>query len=554
MTKRVLSIDIGLIKTRICEVEYGKKNPRIYNCITFDTPDNAIEDGYIRDKESFAAVMKEKLYEAKMRITDVVFTISSTKIANREVIIPLVKDNRIQAVVDAGAQDYFPVDVSEYIISYSILERINNKEDKKLKLLLLAAPSNMVKNYYSFAQVMNFNIVALDYIGNSAFQVLKRQVGSGINLSIQINEKTTLINVIDNEVLALQRTIPYGSMAVVESVLENKVFEVNTEADAIKLLCQEELINMQFNMENEEAAATLSVASESYNRALKEIRGKEEVTESLRYLVSNVTRVLDYYNSKFPEKKVATIFITGQGAKFKGIERLFHNEIGIEIRRIDRLFSVVFQKTVPDMEQSDYMCAIGATIQPIGFISKDIIAREVKKNNQFSMSIIFALSVFVSLVMIIISSIILNGAKHEKSQLEAEIESMLSVEDIYAEHGIMLAKYQDVTSMYALTQNQNEQLNELITQLEEKLPSSMVVTALTVNNTGISMNITTNSKLSVAKMYLQLQEIDMLSVISIDSIAEAEDDNGITSVTFAVNCLYSNSAMAALKQAIQAEE
>lgn len=548
MTRRVLSIDIGFIKTRICEVDYGKKNPHIYNCITFDTPANAIDDGYIRDKDAFAAVMKEKLNEAKIRTSEVIFTIASTKIANREVIIPLVKDNRIQAVVDAGAQDYFPVDVSEYIISYSILERINTKEDKKLKLLLLAAPSNMIKNYYSFAQIMNFNIVALDYIGNSAFQVLKRQVGQGVNLSIQINEKTTLINVIDNELLVLQRTIPYGTMPVLEAVIDNSIFEVGTDAEAIKLLNKEELINMQFNIEHEEAAATLSVASEGYNRAIKELRAKEEVTEALRYLVNNVIRVLDYYNSKFPDKRIETIHITGQGASFKGISRLIKHELGYEIKRIDRLFSVDFIKTLQaDENQSDYLCAIGAVINPIGFVSKDIIAREESKSKKLSMNIIFGLSVFVALVMIVISSLVLNGARQEKKNLEAKINSLLPVENIYAEHGKLLAEYQQVASMYAQTTNQNERLNELITALEEKLPTSVTVTGLAINSTSISMNISTNKKMVVAKMLLNLREIDLISNISIDSITESEDDSGVTSVTFAVNCEYSNAVAAASK-------
>ncbi|HEX3021310.1 MAG TPA: pilus assembly protein PilM, partial [Lachnospiraceae bacterium] len=178
MAKRVLSIDIGLMKTKICEMDYGKKNPQVYRCITFDTPSNVIEDGYIRDMENFAIAMKEKIAGAQIKVTDVVFTIASTKIANREVTVPLVKENRIQAVVDAGAQEYFPVDVSKYIISYSVLERISTKEERKLKLLLLAVPSNMVENYYEFAKMLDLHIVAMDYIGNSAFQIIKRQVGA----------------------------------------------------------------------------------------------------------------------------------------------------------------------------------------------------------------------------------------------------------------------------------------------------------------------------------------------------------------------------------------
>lgn len=540
MTKKVLSIEIGLQKTKICEVDYGKKNPHVYNCIEFDTPNNTIEDGYIRDKETFAVALKENLAMAKMHIKDVVFTIASTKIANREVIIPLVKENRIQAVVDAGAQEYFPVDVSEYIISYSILESINTVEDKKYKLLLLAAPSNLIKNYYNFADIMHFNIIAIDYIGNSAFQLIKKQVGQGVNLTIQMNEQTTLINVIDNEILTLQRTIPYGTMSVVESVVENKIFEKDTEKEAIALLCQEELINAQLNMQEDEAAAALFVEeSEGYNRSRMEGKARQEVTESLRYLVNNVTRVLDYYNSKFPEKRIQSIFLTGAGSKFKGMERLFKNEIGLNIRTIDRLSTVIFNKNVDleELDQTAYLSVIGAAIAPIGFISKEMMQKETTKSKKNSMTMVLAASVFISIILIGWSSFTLVCAQNDKKEMEAKITALLPVEKVYQENSKILAEYLDVSAFYEQTISPNEKLNTLIGELERRLPSNMVVTSMTVNDNGIGMNILSTDKISVAKMLMEFKQIDNI-LPSVNTITQEEDENGLRKVTCDVSLYY----------------
>ena len=137
MAKKILSIEIGLHTTKVCELEAGKKNPHVTNCITFDTPENIVEDGFILDKDLMAQTLRSHLNEAKMTVKDVNITIASTKIANREVVIPLVADNKIQAIIDASASEYFPLDVSEYTISYSVLDKINTKDEKKLKLLLL---------------------------------------------------------------------------------------------------------------------------------------------------------------------------------------------------------------------------------------------------------------------------------------------------------------------------------------------------------------------------------------------------------------------------------
>lgn len=543
MVKRVLSIEIGLQKTRICEVDYGKKVPRVYNCVEFDTPDNTIEDGYIRDKETFAVAMKEKLAAAKMKITEVIFTIASTKIANREVTIPLVKKNRIQEVVDAGAQDYFPVDISEYVVAYSILKTINTTEEKSYNLLLLAAPSNLIRNYYNFAELMGFHIVAIDYIGNSGFQSIKKQVGKEVSLSIQMNEQTTLINVIDNEVLTLQRTLPYGIMSVVDSVLDNKIFEKSTSKEAIEFLCKEQLIHARSHYENDEAAAALAEQeSEDNNLAGMEAKAKNEVTESLNYLVSNIIRVLDYYNSKNPEKRIEKIFITGQGAEFLGIEELFASETGLEVSKIDQLTSAYFgNKSVKaGIDRTLYLSAIGAAIAPIGFIPKDMLVKEAKKTSISNMAFIVILSVFVSVVMIVISTVNLYTAKSDKKDLESQITALLSVENTYNQYDIATKQYQKVETINGLTNSPNEGLNDLLSELEAKLPSSMTIVSLSSNDTGISMNIKTDTKLSVAKMLIQLRQIETIKDPVVQSVAQQQEENGLTIVTFSVSCTYAD--------------
>lgn len=544
MTKRVLSIDIGVIHTRVCEIDYGKKTPHIYKCITFRTPDNAIEDGYIRDKQVLAAELKKRLEEADMKLTDVVFAVSSTKIANREVVIPMVKDRLIQPVIDAGAQEYFPVDVSEYIISYSILERINTKEARKLKLLLLAAPNNLIKNYYSFAQLMNFTILAIDYTGNSGFQLLKRQAEEGVRFVIQINEQSTLIHVMDRETLLLQRTIPYGTSTVVEAALENKGAGEDKEEEVWELLRKEELLYTHFDPFQEAAAAGEAWLNQN---ADSPFGNPGVITESLRYLVNNVVRVLDYYNSKFPEKRIDRVYLTGQGGRIKGLAQLFQNEIGYEVKTLDQFPAVAFHKGMnwEEIDQTAYMSPIGAVLKPIGFVSRDMMEKEAKKSGRNIILLVLAGSVIISLALITVSTISLQGAKSEKRDLEAQVKELTPVEEVFTEYEGVLKDYQDVTGLYSLTVSKNEQLNGLITKLEEALPSSAVVSSLMVSETGLSMNITTNNKLSAAKLYLQLSNIPELSGISIASIAESEDDSGIKMVTFAVDCQYSAEAQAA---------
>lgn len=144
MAKKVISIEIGSRRIKLCEMDYKVAKPKVYKAVMLDTPQGSIEDGYIVDHQSLGNIIRRALAENAIKTKDVIFSINSTKIANREVVIPFVKDTLIQGIVESGAQDYFPVNVDEYTFTYKILEKIKNGEEKGIKLLLLAAPDQIV--------------------------------------------------------------------------------------------------------------------------------------------------------------------------------------------------------------------------------------------------------------------------------------------------------------------------------------------------------------------------------------------------------------------------
>lgn len=61
MVKRVVSIEAGVWWTKVALVDYRKKNPPVHKAFAFRTPEHAVEDGYIRDKEAFASALKAEL-------------------------------------------------------------------------------------------------------------------------------------------------------------------------------------------------------------------------------------------------------------------------------------------------------------------------------------------------------------------------------------------------------------------------------------------------------------------------------------------------------------
>ena len=176
MISKVLSIKIGGTMTRVCLMDYRSKNPRIYQSFSMRTPEDVVADGVLQgDIKSFASTLRNLIIEKNMRTKYVVFTVQSTKIATREVKLPFVKANRIGAMVAANAADYFPIDLTNYQISHNIIGTEEDEQGKRYKIQVLAAPKSMFDGYVQLAELCDLEIVAVDYAGNSVYQVAKAE-------------------------------------------------------------------------------------------------------------------------------------------------------------------------------------------------------------------------------------------------------------------------------------------------------------------------------------------------------------------------------------------
>lgn len=539
MPRRVISIEIGLHKTKIVEVSLTKKNPHVYHCITFPTPEHVYEDGYIRDKNRLANVIKEKLQEAKIKSKQVIFAISSSKIATREVTIPPVKERRIPSIIAANATEYFPVDLSEYTISHRVLEKITESEDRKLRLYLLAAPKNLIKSYYELAELLGFSVVAIDYAGNSMYQMIKEQVTDGTSLAIQINEQATLISIIEKNILKLQRTISYGTVDLAQAVLNNDYPGVNSEIEAFQLLYEKEVFYTQLNAYDDVAATmelpTDDVASRSIAYA------KREITDSLRYFISNILRVLNYYSS-ISKRRVDTIYLIGEGAKIAGIKELLYRETGLTVKTMNQLTSVTVNHKALDIpmgELLDYLVGIGASMDPINFIPDTHLYRNKKFSLIYNTSLVLIGSITVGIILSTAGFLKYRTASMQNVMLKNEIETHAGINELYSEYQDVLNLYHHLQELKSSTRNPNENLNDLLLELETKLPKKAIVKTMNITTEDITLSLETDSKETAAYTLQQLKTIPYITAVRTTGINDgAIRGNESGSVSFVITAQY----------------
>ena len=516
-SNKVLSIDITNESITIIEISASqKKQTNIHKVLRFETPEDRFEDGVIRDQDKIAGEIRAQLNAAGVTNKNAIFVMSSTKIVNREVEIPQVKENKIGGIINANASEYFPVNIEDYVVSHSLLESITDAEgNKKMRVMAVAAPQTMVKSYYDLGAAAGLKVEALDYIGNAMLQLIKTQTTEqSTTMVIQLGSESTVLNIVQGDKLLLQRTVPYGTNPVVNVVMEEKGVDATT---AMALLQNDRIITVDFD--------------------------DNEATGAFRYLINNIGRVMDYYASKNPDAPIDDVFLTGDGALIKGIDGLFKIQLNVSTRVMDSLYNIKFDPSIDMKVYSPvYLIApIGAAMDPMGFNPS---AKGGKAAATGGISTI-PFVVFVVLAVAAVAALWfmehkkVTDAKDETDDLNRQIAAASEINQIIAEHDAAEKKAIDVLTMSAMTRHNNEQALEFINNLEEALPVNCVIDQFTSTDASISIPGKAASYDDITEFIMNLKKIECIDDVFISAIANSIDDKTNTSVyAFTLTCVY----------------
>ena len=554
MVKKIISIEAGIQWTKVALVDYRKKNPPVHEAFAFRTPEHAVEDGYIRDKDSFAKALKAELARRQIYEKSVVFTLSSSKVVTREVIIPYVKDNKIKGIIDAQSRDYFPMDISGYTISYSKMEVLEEDGKKQLKLLLVAIPDNLLSNYVSFAELAGLKVETFDYIGNGCVQLLCDSFLEDA-VVIQLEEQATVISIIENKKLAFQRVTPYGYGATISAVIEHPILGVEDEEKAFDFLLTH---NVLYNK------PVMQEMANAQERELKQTQANEayeDLAEALRYHLRIANTALDYYQNQIKKEFVGNVYVVGDGSRFAGVQKLFAQELPLPLQKID--FSTVIDlrsKKEKEAKKENYqdpaaenapetqpraatpvgfLSVIGAAVHPLDAKPKEMQEADSKKNDLHTAYVLLAGSLLLSMLLILGSSVRQLVAYTQHRQLSDRLDELAYVKQTYDESAKIQAQEQVYVNLDQATVTKNEKLLPLIEQLEKELPSDIKVESIQTDADTVSINLSSEKQIVVGQMLLNFQKVTLLSDLSIPSMSEQTDEeSGVTEWTYTLNAYY----------------
>lgn len=534
---KILSIEAEASQIRVAEVEVRGKKGRIYNCFCIPAPQGAVEDGQIRDTKTLGENLKAELSQRKIKTKKVYFATGSTRIASREVRIPFVKANRIQSIIEANATDYFPIDVSKYVLSYSVVDVESQKsedgkeETKQYHLMVYAAPKAISAAYSEFAENAGLTMTGITYTGDSIYHSVKDEYAKGTHILVKVEYTGTSITIIQDGELTLQRNINYGVDSAAETVRAFPEFGDRLDAnEALDVLCSRKCINPFLDMESFDE----EISDEE--RMLETARA--EVTESLRYLIGNISRIMDYYISRHTDTSFDSIVCCGLGAQVKGLMQLLTNELGQQVDVLQEFKNFALPAGGDAQEACLYAAVLSPGTSGVNLMDKVNRKKKEKKETLSGAIIICVVGTVAGVVLTAAGYANRIYQQHEQERLNQRISEESSIEEIYSAYTNAKAQYDNYQNMYQYTNTPNEGLKTFIEELEEKMPSDITVENFSSTGTQVSFSMRVGSKSAAANTIMQLRTFESLSTVTTTGIDEAEDGT----VSLSVLCTYSDPA------------
>ena len=542
MNNRVLSIEIGNSFTKICEIDYKVKKPKVYKVLTVETPEGVVVDGMLQPTQEYADHLVNALGTNGIRTKRVIFTISSTRVASREVQIPNVKANKIEALVKTNANDYFPVDLTQYEIGHYLAGGLT--EEGKLRVMALAVPKALLNSYYQLAQMCGWEVECFDYSSNSLYQILRDEKTETVTMMIKIDENSTIVTVLSAGKVLLQRTVAYGVQDAIETMIASGAYAVNDPMSAVERFQKKTCLNRVLHQGDKVWEENAGRWEDEDAGNVEVTAARQKITASLEPLIVGVSRVIDFYDSRNGDTPIERTYVTGLGGSFSGMSKLFTNCLERKVHTLsDMEDKIGMSKAIRSTRPAAYISCLGAVLAPVGLIDKSQQKTKgmtvVSGTNYTFVSVaVLVLGVILSIAMAVTSLTRYFGTVAENVALQARVEELQPAQTVYNEYLSTAAQYDKYKYLYEYTENPNENLVEFINELEQILPDSFYTDSFSSDQTGISMTVNVEGKAAAARTILNIRNMESIEDVQISNITDNQDEMGGSWVMFSMTGTY----------------
>jgi type IV pilus assembly protein PilM len=290
----------------------GSKN-KVKCCGTIKTPQEAFVEDNIVNIQKLAKTITGFLKENNLSTKRISFTVHGQDIVVRHIETPIMDSKGILKSLQWEIAQYLPGEGQDYYNDYEIIDKINTKEKKVYKIMVVSIPKKKVDLYVDLANKLGMNLSAIDISPNNVSRVfrnvhnLKKEIESiGV---IQIGLYNSNFTILDKGRLFIERDVPFGIKNPAEIVFP---FGTSKPEESAKNFLR------VFNFYGEEES--------SIDTSVKALF--DEIFYSFG-------KIIQYYTTGKVNKSLDMIYIIGEGTEIKGIDNYVQEHFSTNVEIVE---------------------------------------------------------------------------------------------------------------------------------------------------------------------------------------------------------------------------
>jgi type IV pilus assembly protein PilM len=323
-----IAIDLG---NKYIRLLVGKKT-NITNFGIINTPEGSFIDDKIEAVEPLSDTISEFLTNEKIKVKKVNFVLKGQDIIIRHIETPIIDDEGIRKVLQWENEQYLPGGTDNYYVDYEIVEKISNKEKKAYKVIAVSVPKEKVDKYVELSEKLKLELNAIDISHNCIARVFKDVFKKNKDIEnmgvIAIGYKSSTITILENSKLVMEREVSFGIYNIIMELAKVEELEIaNTE--------------LEKRFFNEFSFTDLDIFKQF----------QSEIYSRVRFLFDNVftsfNKVIQFYTTGKTKKILDRIYIIGEGADIRGIDRYLSTYFNTMVKTLNSFKNSDIRMSVP---------------------------------------------------------------------------------------------------------------------------------------------------------------------------------------------------------------
>ena len=304
---------------------------------------------YGTDKEDIHAIseiLKTLLSEVGLKTNKVNLIVSGSGVHIKRISIPSLPKNELKEAVRWEIKNHLPFPVETAQIDFHILNEYVEDNVKKLDLIVVACPKQLIDRTLSIAEGAGLQPTHLDAtpfaLWNTllAWDRLKKEETVAL---IDLGAEKTGICLFKDGVLQFSREVTPAGADITKAIVEG----IGSAGEPGRLYEQAENIKREIGIPSEPSQERMSDKSTSQSKISFLVR------PVLERLAAEIGRSLDYYRSQFNEERIDSVLLTGGGANLKNIVSYLGKELRLPVEHFNPLRKILFDSKKIDVQLLD---------------------------------------------------------------------------------------------------------------------------------------------------------------------------------------------------------